>query len=118
MHELSIAISLVELASEEAVRQGDVRVAALRVRIGRLSGVVSEALRFSFDLAAEGTAIEGARLDIEHVPIRVQCGRCDVTSDLSGMWPLACPICHAPATLIGGREIELTSMEVIDAAHC
>lgn len=68
MHELSIALSLVELASEEASRLSASRVAALYVRIGASSGVVADALRFSFDLATEGTAIAGARLEIEDVP--------------------------------------------------
>jgi hydrogenase nickel incorporation protein HypA/HybF len=117
MHELSIAMGLVELASEEALRQGDVRVAALQVRIGRLSGVVSDALRFSFELAAEGSAIEGARLEIEDVPITVQCLSCERVSVLSGLWPIACPDCLEPAAVIGGREIELSAMEVIDAAN-
>jgi hydrogenase nickel incorporation protein HypA/HybF len=67
MHELSIALGLVELASEEAARQGRVRVETLYVRVGALSGVVPSALRFSFDVAAGGTAIEGAVLEIEEV---------------------------------------------------
>jgi hydrogenase nickel incorporation protein HypA/HybF len=67
MHELSIALSLVELASEELARLGDVRLGAVHVRVGTLSGVVPEALRFSFDVAADGTTIAGARLEIEPV---------------------------------------------------
>ena len=52
MHELSIAMALVELASEEAQRLGAVRVDALFVRLGARSSVAADALRFSFDLAA------------------------------------------------------------------
>lgn len=70
MHELSIAMSLVELASTEATRPGIERVLALYVRVGDLSGVAVEALKFSFDIAAAGTPIEGARLEIEHRPGR------------------------------------------------
>ena len=67
MHELSIALALVELASEEAQRLGASRVNALFVRLGARSGVVEEALRFSFGLAAEGTIADGARLELEPV---------------------------------------------------
>jgi hydrogenase nickel incorporation protein HypA/HybF len=67
MHELSIALALVELASEEAQRLGAARVNALFVRLGARSGVVAEALQFSFDLAAEGTIADGARLELEPV---------------------------------------------------
>jgi hydrogenase nickel incorporation protein HypA/HybF len=65
MHELSIANALVELACEEAEHRGLHRVQALHIRIGPLAGIVKEALLFSFDLAAAGTAIEGARLEVQ-----------------------------------------------------
>jgi hydrogenase nickel incorporation protein HypA/HybF len=65
MHELSIALSLVELACEEAERLQARRVEALHVRVGPFSGVVKEALLFSFDIAAAGTSIDGARLKVE-----------------------------------------------------
>ena len=61
MHELSIAMSIVDMASEEAERHGSPRVDAVHLRLGRLSGVVAEALLASYDLACEQTALEGSR---------------------------------------------------------
>jgi len=112
MHELSIAISLIEMASEEAERLG-VRVAALNVRLGPLSGVVREALLFSFDLAAEGTAVEGARLEIEEVPVVVFCPACAAERPLPGCQDFRCPVCGTPTPqVVSGRELELATMEV------
>jgi hydrogenase nickel incorporation protein HypA/HybF len=68
MHEMSIALSLVEVACEEALHRQLERVRALHVRVGARSGVVKEALLFSFDLAASGTRIEGAILNVEDTP--------------------------------------------------
>uniref|UniRef100_Q01S86 Zn finger protein HypA/HybF (Possibly regulating hydrogenase expression)-like protein n=1 Tax=Solibacter usitatus (strain Ellin6076) TaxID=234267 RepID=Q01S86_SOLUE len=65
MHELSIAMSIVEVASEEARRQGGARVDAVHLKLGALSGVVKEALLFSWDLACEESPVAGARLEIE-----------------------------------------------------
>ncbi len=65
MHELSIALSIIELAEEEAQRHGDVRVNAVHLKLGRLAGVAKEALEFSYGLACEGTALAGSRLEIE-----------------------------------------------------
>jgi hydrogenase nickel incorporation protein HypA/HybF len=65
MHELSVAVSLVELACEEASRRQLQRVHALHLRLGSLSGIVTGALLFSFDVAAAGTPIEGALLKVE-----------------------------------------------------
>ncbi|MFI5070488.1 MAG: hydrogenase/urease maturation nickel metallochaperone HypA, partial [Terriglobales bacterium] len=46
MHELSIAMSIVELAEEEA-QQRNAQVTAVHLKLGALSGVVKEALCFS-----------------------------------------------------------------------
>ncbi len=116
MHELSIALSLVDAACEAAAPLGDVRVEALHVRIGALSGVVKEALAFSFDMAARGTAIDGARLDIEDVPVTGFCPHCNAARTLEPVsFTLRCPVCGGPLTkLIQGREMELTALEVSD----
>lgn len=65
MHELSLAIALVEVASDAARSLGASRVSRLFVRLGAGAGVVAEALRLSFALAAEGTILQGARLEVE-----------------------------------------------------
>ncbi len=64
MHELSIAASIVEIASEEGERHGG-RVEVVHLRLGALSGVVKDALLFSWDLACGETPIEGAKLLVE-----------------------------------------------------
>lgn len=115
MHELSIAMSLVEAACEKAAELGGVRVEALNVRLGALSGVVREALEFSFDLAAEGTAIAGARLAVEEVPVTVYCPSCDEERRLPSIQHFHCPVCGAPTPeVVGGRELELATLEVTD----
>ena len=62
MHELSIALSIIDLGAEEMRLHGGERVRSIRIDLGSLSGVASEALRFSFGLACEGTPAEGSRL--------------------------------------------------------
>jgi len=116
VHELSIALSLVEAACEAAAPLGNVRVEALHVRLGALSGVVKEALAFSFDVAAKGTSIDGARLDIEDVPVTAYCPRCETERGLdAASFALRCPVCGTQLPqLIHGREMELTALEVCD----
>jgi hydrogenase nickel incorporation protein HypA/HybF len=70
VHELSIAISLVDVACEKAADLGGPRVLALHLRLGALSGVVKEALLFAYDAAARDTRVAGARLEIEEAPGR------------------------------------------------
>jgi hydrogenase nickel incorporation protein HypA/HybF len=113
MHELSIAVSLIEMAEEKAEQLGGVRVESLRLRLGPLSGVVREALLFSFDLAAAGTAIEGARLEIEDVPVVVFCQNCKAERPLPSIQSFHCPDCGTPTPdVVQGRELELAALEV------
>ncbi len=115
VHELSIAMSLIEAACEEVERLGDVRVEALHLRLGALSGVVREALEFSFDLAAEGTAIAGARLQIEEVPVAVLCPRCNAERQLPSLQCFRCPVCDTPTPdVVRGRELELKALEIAE----
>jgi len=115
MHELSIAMSFVEAACEEVSRLGDVHVEALHLRLGALSGVVREALEFSFDLAAAGTAIEGARLQIEEIPVTVHCPHCCEERQLPSLQHFRCPVCDTPTPeVVRGRELELTALEIAE----
>lgn len=112
MHELSIAQSLVELASEEAHRRGWKRVRAVHVRLGVLAGVVKDALLFCFDVVTVGTPLEGARLAIEDVPVEVFCPRCRQPRRLREPLPMACPECGTrTAEILHGRELELFALE-------
>lgn len=113
MHELSIATALVERASEESERRGGRRIEAVYLRLGPFSGVVEDALRFSWDLATAGSAAEGARLEIEHVPLVVHCPRCDADREPPSLHDLRCPVCGGPAgELVSGRELELRALEI------
>ena len=117
MHELSIAQSLIELACEAAAQDGCERVTRLFIRLGALSGVVKEALQFSFELAAEETACAGATLEIEDVPITVFCSTCKERKTLSDDYLFCCPTCGLPTPeILTGRELELVSVEVDDYA--
>ena len=113
MHELSIALSLIDAACEKALLMGNPRVEALHVRIGPLSGVVPEALEFSFMVARDGTAISGARLQIERTELVARCVRCDKDRTLESPQHLRCPVCNeSTPDVVSGYELEFSAMEV------
>ncbi|HTS76627.1 MAG TPA: hydrogenase maturation nickel metallochaperone HypA [Bryobacteraceae bacterium] len=112
MHELSIALSIVELANEEAAQRG-VHVNAVHLRIGRLSGVAKDALLSSYDLAAAGTPLEGSRLMIEEIPITAWCSKCDAERTVDASEWFTCPECRSPVSqILAGRELEVFALEV------
>ena len=114
MHELSIAMSIVDMAQEEAERR-DVKIDAVHLELGLLSGVVAEALLFSYEMACSGTRLEGSQLVIKNVPIEVYCLTCKAQKTLSSMQWFCCPECGTPtAEVIHGRELVITALEVRD----
>ncbi len=113
MHELSIAESLIDVATEAINENGGVRAARIKIRLGLLSGIAPEALRFLFDLAAMETPCDGAALEIETVPVTVMCSHCNAAQVLTDIYRFSCPSCGAPTPqLLSGRELELTSVEI------
>jgi hydrogenase nickel incorporation protein HypA/HybF len=113
MHELSIAMSILELAAEEAEREGNAEVCSIRMRLGPLSGVVKEALLSAFDLAREGTAFAATELVVEDVGLSAYCPSCAVDCEPPSVFDLRCPTCATPTPkIVHGRELEVVALEI------
>jgi hydrogenase nickel incorporation protein HypA/HybF len=112
MHELSIAYNIVTIATKAANEAGAERISAVHLRVGALSGVVADALRFSFAIAAEGTPLANAELIIEEVPVVVFCPDCRTEVTLANPRLFRCPYCDRPCgQIVHGRELELVALE-------
>ncbi|MFJ8584281.1 hydrogenase maturation nickel metallochaperone HypA [Streptomyces sp. NPDC093595] len=111
MHEMSVALSVVDQVEQAARSRGARGVQHVHLDIGELAGVVSDALRFCFGLACAGTVLEGSELVTRSVPGRARCAPCGRTWD-TGMPPdMLCPDCRAAATeLVAGRELRITEV--------
>jgi hydrogenase nickel incorporation protein HypA/HybF len=111
MHELSIADAIVTIARDHARGR---RVTIVEVQIGHLRQVVPDALRFAFELLTNGTNLEGACLEIDHVAARVGCRSCGATGDADA-FPLVCPACGAvDVDVVAGDELHVESLELDD----
>lgn len=112
MHELSIAVSLVEQATAEARRLGEDRIVAVHIHLGPLSGVVKEALLTAYEMAREGTPLADSRLVIEETPILIECPNCQQQTEAESIQSLVCSVCSTPAVaIVGGRELEIIALE-------
>ncbi len=113
MHELSIALRVVELAAARCREAAADEVTAVRLRVGRLAMVHAAALESAFAIAREGTPLEHATLEVIDVPVRVWCADCSAEADLVEIVPLACPACGRPTgDLRAGRDLEIESIAV------
>ena len=112
MHEVSIMTEAVRMAVDTAQSAGASRVLKLRLRIGTLSGVVPDAMRFAFDVVCQGTMAAGATLEIEAVPAACWCATCQTEFECADFFN-ECPRCHnVSGELRRGREMEIADVEM------
>lgn len=112
MHEHSICRSLLERVLETGARHQGSAVKTIRVELGVLSGFDPRHLAEHFAAVAAGTSAEGARVEVDLVPLRVHCPACNADSPATADH-LDCPVCHHPGTqLIDGAEVRLAGIEL------
>jgi hydrogenase nickel incorporation protein HypA/HybF len=112
LHELSIAESVIKVATRQADGR---RVTKVHMRVGHLRQVVPSSLVFGFGLLAEGTPAEGAELEIVQVPAEGRCRGCGVESMLGG-FPLLCQGCGGfDVEILRGEELMVDSLELEEA---
>lgn len=112
MHELSLALALVEQVQRVQAEHGASAVIAIKLGLGALAGVDREAFAFAFPLAAEGTGAEHARLEIEDVAAEVTCDACGRRST-PGLMRLHCTACGSTRVRItAGRDFVVKSVEL------
>jgi hydrogenase nickel incorporation protein HypA/HybF len=112
MHELSIAMSVVDLARQEGERVRG-RVIAVHIKVGSLSGVFKDALLSCYEMASHDTSLQGSQLIIEDVPILIYCPQCRAERTVASMQRFCCSVCSAPASqILRGKELELVSLEL------
>jgi len=112
MHEVGLMQEAVRMAVERATTAGASRVRRMCLRVGAMSGVVPDALRFAFDVVCRGTPVDGAVLEIEEVPAVCWCSRCKTEFECPD-FVSECPHCHElSGDLRRGTELELAEVEV------
>jgi hydrogenase nickel incorporation protein HypA/HybF len=110
VHEYGIASSLLRMAEEHARKHDAARVVRLEVRVGELSGVEVPLLETAWSLVRERSVCAGADLDVQCVPVRWACPRCEM--ELAPGARLGCPDCGVPARLEAGGELFLDRIEM------
>ncbi|GAA3745705.1 hydrogenase maturation nickel metallochaperone HypA [Streptomyces tremellae] len=108
MHELALTQGVVDAVCEAAEGR---HVEAVTVRVGVLTAVVPDAMRFCFDLVTAGTVAEGARLEIDQPAGAARCRACAADFPLDGP-VLLCPCGSADVQVVSGRELQIVSMRV------
>ena len=113
MHEVSIALSLLDIVEKKCRQEGYQRVESVRVRVGKASGILPEAFSFALDVVKNDTLARDARFIIDLVPLGGTCNACGKCFETGEPYIAECPFCASPSFRITqGNELEILEMEV------
>ncbi len=112
MHELSIALGIIDIGEEVAQREGSTSVVAVHLKLGPLAGVVKDALVSAFELAREGSILRPRAWSSRTCRSRPGAARCERQQIVESLQNLCCQQCGAPTPdIVSGRELEVVAME-------
>jgi len=111
MHELAISRNILAIVEEAAKGR---RVRRITLDIGKLSGVMSQAVAFCFDAVARGTALEGTSLDICEIEGRCRCRDCGLEFAADTLYQ-PCPCGSHRLDRLQGEELKIRTMELEEA---
>ena len=114
MHEMGIAASVVDIVHQYVTDAQASLVRRVHVRVGELAGVQTESLAFCFEAIVAGTTLQGATLDIEHVPAVRACRGCGERFG-DGVCLAICPACGSgEVPFVSGSELTVSELELDD----
>ena len=111
---MSITQSIVDTIG---VRLGPVPVHRVRLEIGKLSGVVPDAVRFAFELVTDGTTLHGAVLEIDEPAGAARCRTCGAEFATVEVLPL-CACGSADVEVLGGQELRIRDVSYGEVGTC
>lgn len=111
MHELSVTQNILDIALAEAEKHNAKRISTIKLKIGQLTQVVPDCVQFYLEMLGKGTIAEGVKLEVETVPLVVQCRNCGTAATLDD-YDFACRNCSSPTDVVSGRELFIDSIEV------
>lgn len=113
MHELSIAQEILDIVKNQLPPETK-KLKTIRMKVGKLSGILVESLKFCFEAIVTETEFSSVTLDIQEVPIKIKCNECEAESNLSD--PIfICPECESfNVRILSGKELEITEIEIED----
>lgn len=112
MHELSIAVNLVDIAISHANEAKAKKINCIEVEIGELSGVIGSALEFCFETVCKNTIADNAILSIISISALGTCQDCHHSFSLDSLFS-PCPNCESFQIVLNkGKELRIKSILV------
>ena len=112
MHELSVAIGIVNIAEKETKKANKTKVELIELEIGSLSGVELDSLKYVWEVAVKDTVLEYAEKKINYIEAQAKCLECETIFKVENVYD-NCPNCkNYFKDIIKGKELRIKSLEV------
>ncbi|MCP4367751.1 MAG: hydrogenase maturation nickel metallochaperone HypA [Deltaproteobacteria bacterium] len=115
MHEMGVAIQIVEIATDSIPKDMEnARVERVNLKVGKLAAIVPDSLRFCFDIVVKDTPLKGAKLVIEEIDVLARCNDCQTRWTITGP-VFSCNKCKSSSIeILSGRELDIDSIEIAE----
>jgi hydrogenase nickel incorporation protein HypA/HybF len=114
MHELSIAQNIIEIVQENLAPNQKQAVKTVRIKVGKLTNILVDSLLFGFEALTRDTNLDGVKLEVEQLPLRIKCNDCGKETDLDN-YVFSCPTCQSSAIkVVSGQELMVQEIELND----
>lgn len=113
MHEMGIALQIMDIVTASIPEdQKSARIRNIHLRVGKLSSVIPDNLRFCFDAAIRNSELDGANLVIQEIPLEAVCNNCGHRWIIEGP-AFSCETCQSgDIHLLSGQELDIVSIEI------
>ncbi len=110
MHELSLAMEVISLASKEAGKKNLSVISEILIEVGELSGVEADAFQWGLEMLAKDSILAIAEIKINRIPGRGRCSSCNIEFGMNTRLAM-CPECHGfPSVIAAGEEFRVVSL--------
>jgi hydrogenase nickel incorporation protein HypA/HybF len=112
MHELSIVMSIVEIAEKQAEKAHATTIETIELEIGELSGVEMNSFNFAWKQGIRNTLLGQSSLLISHPEGWGCCLECKREFKMQHIYD-ACPVCQSPfVSILKGKELKVKALTV------
>ncbi len=110
MHEMSIAMSIIEIAEKESIKAKATKVNEIEIEIGTLAGIEFSSLEFALDIAIKNTVLKDAKINVLKIQASAKCNNCNTDFEILGFFE-KCPQCDGYSyKIIKGKELRVKSL--------
>lgn len=110
MHELSLAMEVIELAAREAEKNSVTDIFEIEIEVGDLSGVEAETFQSALEMIVKDTLLEHTLIRVNRTPAIGSCMNCSKEFDMKERLS-TCPHCHGyPSEIRGGQDFRVVSI--------